>query len=295
MMSTYTPEDPSDDGIERMPSGVPKAPKGSESRVRIAHLAEMKRTGRPIAMVTAYDSTFASIADEAGIDVILVGDSVGMVMHGLETTLPVTMEMMVLHTAAVTRVTERAFVVADMPFLSYQVSPQDAVRNAGRLVQEGGAHGVKVEVGGAAALDAIRAIVDVGIPVMGHVGLVPQSVHQLSGFRKQGKTEPEAKLIRDLARAQVELGVFSLVIESVPEDLAAIIAKEVRVPCIGIGAGNAVDGQVLVMHDILGLLPHSPPFAKKYLDLRAGALRAFRKYGRDVRERLFPPAKPEGK
>lgn len=289
-MSTYKQDKKAteQDDIERLPSGVPKAPKGSEKRVRVAHLLAMKRTGRPIAMVTAYDSTFAEIADEAGMDIILVGDSAGMVMHGFETTLPVTMEMMLMHTAAVARVTKHAMVVADMPFLSYQVSVEEAVRNAGRFMQEAGAHAVKLEVGSPAGLDAVQAIVATGIPVMGHVGLLPQSVHQLSGYKKQGTTPADAKHILELAKAQEKMGIFSLVVENVPPELGDSIARKLKVPCIGIGAGRKMDGQVLVMHDILGLTSYSPPFARKYLDLRAGALRAFRKYARDVRERQFP-------
>ncbi len=267
---------------------VPPAPKGTETKVRIAHLWEMKRIGRPIVMVTAYDACFSQIADEAGVDMILVGDTLGMVVHGHETTLPVTMDMMVMHTAAVTRGSRRAFVVADMPFMSYQASVEDAVRNAGRLVQESGAQAVKLEGHSDRVLDAIKAIVDSGIPVVGHVGLLPQSVHAMSGYRVQGKTAEDAERIKLMAKAQEECGAFAVVLECVPRELSRQISQELKIPTIGIGAGDGCDGQVLVMQDLLGLTEKPPRFIKKYVDLRAGALRAFRKYARDVREHLYP-------
>jgi len=266
---------------------VPSAPRGVERKVRIAHLHEMKRIGRPIAMATAYDATMAAIADEGGMDIVLVGDSVGMVVHGFETTIPVTMEMMEMHVAAVGRGAKRSLIVADMPFLSYQTSVEDAVRNAGRLVQAG-AEAVKLEGFGERVLESVKAIVESGMPVMGHIGLVPQSVHALSGYRVQGRTEEDAERICRLARAQQEAGAFAIVAECIPASLAAKLAKELAVPLIGIGSGDACDGQVLVSSDFLGLTAKPPRFARKYVDLRAAAVRAFRKYGRDVRERLFP-------
>ncbi|MBI5153740.1 3-methyl-2-oxobutanoate hydroxymethyltransferase [Candidatus Poribacteria bacterium] len=248
----------------------------------------MKRAGRPIAMITAYDTCFAAIADESGMDVILVGDSLGMVVHGFETTLPVTMDMTVLHTQAVVRGAPRALVVADMPFMSYQTSTEEAVRNAGRLMKEGGAQAVKLEARADSSLERISAIVDAGIPVMGHLGLVPQSIHALSGYRVQGRQQPEAERLIKLAAAQERAGAFAIVLECVPRDLASRISSELTIPTIGIGAGAGCDGQVLVMHDMLGFTQEAPKFVRKYANLRAGALRAFRKYARDVRERSFP-------
>lgn len=274
-------------------SKVPPAPKGMERQVRLSHIQECKRLGRPIVMVTAYDAFFARCADLAGVDMVLVGDSLGMVVHGHETTLPVTMDMMVLHTQAVSRGARRPLVVADMPFMSFQPSIELAVRNAGRLVQEGGAQAVKMEGFSDRAIEAMRAIVDSGIPVMGHVGLLPQAVHASSGYRMQGKSKEEAERLMLLARAQQEAGAFCVVIEYMPDELSQEITRTLRIPTIGIGAGAGCDGQVLVMHDVLGLTDYSPPFAKKYADLRAATLRAFRKYSRDVRERLFPEEKGE--
>lgn len=270
------------------PPKVPPAPAGVARKVRIAHIRQMKDAGRPIVMTTAYDSCFGALVDEAGTDIVLVGDSLGMVMYGNDSTIPVTMDMMVLHTRAVRAGVRRALLLADMPFLSFQSGADQAVCNAGRLVQEGGAEAVKLEAAGDRTLEAIRAIVEAGIPVCGHVGLVPQSVHALSGYRVQGRSPESADRIRRMAVAQQEAGAFAIVLECIPEALAAEITKTLRIPTIGIGAGPACDGQVLVMHDLLGLTASPPPFAKRYANLRAGALRAFRKYGRDVRERLWP-------
>jgi len=270
---------------------VPEAPAGSERKVRLRHLKQMKKAGRPIVMTTAYDACFAQLADRSNADMILVGDSLGMVVYGHENTLNVTMDMMVRHTAAVSKASNRAFIIADMPFMSFQVSIEEAIRNAGRLIAEGGAEAVKIEGFGQRTMDVIQAIVDCGIPVMGHVGLVPQSLHALSGFRVQGKNPSDADRIELLATAQEKSGVFAMVLENVPEELGAKISKKVSVPVIGIGAGGKVDGQVLVMHDILGLSASVPPFAQTYIDLSAASLRAFRKYGRDVREKYFPEKK----
>ncbi len=271
---------------------IPEAPPGSEKRVRIHHLHQMKTARRPVVMVTAYDATFARLADLGGADVVLVGDSLGMVVHGLPDTTCVTMEMMELHTRAAARGIQRSFLVADLPFMSYHACTEDAVRNAGRLMQAG-AHGVKIEGFSERVLESIKAIVQCGIPVMGHVGLVPQSVHALGGFRKQGRDPQQAENLIMFAQAQQECGAFGLVVEHVPAELGKRMSEAVSIPVIGIGAGNHTDGQVLVMHDLLGLSDRQPGFARRYVDLSAASVRAFRKFGRDVRERSFP-GEPEG-
>lgn len=272
---------------DKSPSGVPAPPRGVEKKVRIAHLHEMKRIGRRIAMLTAYDATMAALADRAGIDMLLVGDSAGNVVHGFETTLPVSMEMMRIHTQAVARGAQRAFIVADLPFLSYQPSIRDAVLNAGLLMKDGAA-AVKLETSSPALLDTTRAIVASGIPVMGHLGLTPQSVNALSGFRVQGRGGDAAKRLMEAAIAQEEAGAFALVLECVPAAVAEEISGRLSIPVIGIGAGTGCDGQVLVMHDILGLTTNPPRFSQTYADVGSAALRAFRKYARDVREGHFP-------
>lgn len=242
--------------------------------------------GRPekLAVVTAYDYTSARVCDEAGVDAILVGDSVGMVVQGHPTALPVTLDQMIYHTRCVTRGARRALVVADLPFLTYQVSPRQAVRNAGRLLKFGGAQAVKLE-GGVRMREAVQACVAAGIPVMGHIGLTPQSYHQLGGFKVQRDAEA---LLADAAALE-EAGVFALVIESVPVELSARITAAVRVPTIGIGAGPHCDGQVLVLHDLLGLYPDlQPRFVKRYADL-AGVMRAaVAAYCQEVRAGTFP-------
>jgi 3-methyl-2-oxobutanoate hydroxymethyltransferase len=241
-----------------------------------------------IAVVTAYDASFARLADRAGADVVLVGDSVGMVVQGHASTLPVTLDDMVYHTRAVVRGVERAHVVADMPFMSYQASLEDGMRAAGRLVKEGGAEAVKLE-GGVEVADLIARLVSSGIPVMGHVGMTPQSVHAFGGFKVQGRTEAQRQHILAAAQAVSEAGAYALVIESVPRALAAEITGAVRALTIGIGAGPACDGQVLVMHDLLGLNPDwKPRFARRYADLGAEALRAFGAFFDDVRAGNFP-------
>ncbi len=278
-----------EDEVEQVYSPkVPPAPPGVARKVRIQHLLEMKQSGRPIAMVTAYDASMAALADEGGIDVILVGDSVGNVVHGFETTLPVTMDMMIMHVQAASRGAQRALIVADMPFMSYQASIETAITNAGRLIKEGGAAAVKVENCGERSLQAIKAIVDCGIPVMGHIGLTPQSVHALSGYRVQGRTEEQAAELLEYAARIEEAGAFAIVLELTSDAIAREITSRVSIPTIGIGAGVGCDGQVLVINDMLGLTENPPRFVKKYCDLRAGVLRAVRKYSRDVRERTFP-------
>ena len=258
------------------------------NRVTIHTLHEMKQRGEAIAMLTAYDYPTAALLDQAGIDMILVGDTLGMVVHGFETTLPVTMDMMVLHCQAVTRGAKRPLIVADMPFMSYQTSVADARRNAARLLAEGGADAVKVE-GGAFIVPTIKALTEAGIAVMGHIGLTPQSVSVFGGYKTQGKSlEAARKLIAD-ARAIEEAGAFALVIEAIPARLAALISGQVGIPTIGIGAGAGCDGQVLVTHDMLGLFERfTPRFVKKYADLSTSLREAFAAYCADVRARDFP-------
>ena len=257
-------------------------------RVTVPHLARLKREGQAIAMVTAYDATFARLVDEAGVDVILVGDSLGMVMQGHPHTLEVTLEHMAYHARCVRRAVQRAHLVVDLPFMSYQVSPEQALMSAGRLIQEGGAEAVKLE-GGARTVDAVRKIVSAGIPVMGHVGLTPQSVHEFGGFRVQGRDEGTADRLRQDALALQDAGAYSLVLEGIPAALARQVSESLAIPTIGIGAGVGCDGQVLVMQDLLGLDDRfRPRFVKRYLEL-AGVVRgAFAEFVKDVRERRFP-------
>ncbi|NNF84479.1 MAG: 3-methyl-2-oxobutanoate hydroxymethyltransferase, partial [Deltaproteobacteria bacterium] len=240
--------------------------KGAD-KVTILDFARWKEKGERIVMLTAYDVLFARIFDEVGVDSILVGDSLGQVVLGLPNTLGVTMEDMVRHTGAAARGTKRAFLLADMPFLSYQPGPEEAIRNAGRLIQAG-AEGVKRE-GGRNVENTIRAIVRSEIPVMGHVGLTPQSVHRMGGYRVQGKEEAQRQQLRDDARAVEEAGAFSVVLEGMPADLAGEITEELTVPTIGIGAGPRCDGQILVMHDLLGLFEEfRPKFVKRFGELK---------------------------
>jgi 3-methyl-2-oxobutanoate hydroxymethyltransferase len=260
-------------------------------KIRTTDLKTMKAEGRKITVLTAYDAAMARIFDNAGIDVLLVGDTLGMVVLGFDTTLPVSMEDMVRHTRAVTRGAGQALVVADMPFLSYQVSVPEAVRNAGRLLQEGGAAAVKIE-GGRPALDVARRLVDIGIPVMGHLGLTPQSIHRLGGYRMQARTEEAAAALVEEARALEEAGVFAIVLESIPDQVAADVTAALTIPTIGIGAGPFCDGQVLVCHDILGLYDgYVPPFAKQYANLTETISTAVEEYAREVREGVFPPTR----
>ena len=257
-------------------------------RVRVPDLIEKKRRGEKLVVLTAYDFPMAQLMDRAGVDVLLVGDSLGNVVLGYETTLPVTMEAMLHHTAAVSRGTRRALVVADMPFLAAQVSVAEAVRNAGRLISEGGASAVKIE-GGRPVADVIRRLVDIGIPVMGHLGLTPQSVHQLGGYRQQARGEEAAARLLDEAHVLGEAGAFSLVLESVPATAARNVTQALAIPTIGIGAGPDCDGQVLVSYDMLGLSQgHAPPFVKRYADLSAAILAAVREYASEVRAGRYP-------
>jgi 3-methyl-2-oxobutanoate hydroxymethyltransferase len=258
-------------------------------RIRISHLKDRKQRREKFAVLTAYDATMARLLERAGVDVLLVGDSVAMAVLGYESTLPITLEVMIHHTAAVVRGTERALVIADMPFLTYQVTTAEAVRNSGRLLKDAGAAAVKME-GGRAITGVVRRLVDVGIPVMGHLGVLPQSVHQLSGYRQRGRDAREADLIFTDALALQDAGAFALILESVPAALAAKITAELEIPTVGIGAGPDCDGQVLVSSDMLGLYDQAvPPFVKRYANLADVVTAAARAYLDDVREGRYPP------
>lgn len=256
--------------------------------IRIPHLIKKKHDGQKIAMLTAYDATMAGLLDRAGIDVLLVGDSLGTVILGYETTLPVTLDAIVYHTKAVVRGAKRALVVADLPFLSYQTGIPDAIRSAGRLLQEGGAAAVKLE-GGAAMAETVQRLVEIGIPVMGHIGLTPQSVHSLGGFRAVGKTQNEAEALLESALALEQAGAFAVVLESVPSEVARKITERLKVPTIGIGAGPHCDGQVLVSYDALGLFDaFVPRFVKQYAKLGEAVVAAAKDYIADVQAGRFP-------
>lgn len=256
-------------------------------RVTTTRLAEMKAAGERIVMVTAYDAPGARAADAAGVDAILVGDSLGMTVLGYESTLPVTMGDMVRSTAAVARGTSHALVVADLPFLSYQVSVEDAVRNAGRLLVEGSAQAVKLE-GGVEVADLVGVLVDTGIPVMGHVGLTPQSVNVFGGYKTQGKdTEGAVDLIEDCLALEAA-GAFAVVLELVPAELAHLVSEELTIPTIGIGAGVACDGQVQVFHDVLGIGDFTPRHARRYAEIGEAITTALAAYASDVRSGSFP-------
>ncbi len=247
-----------------------------------------KERGEPITMLTAYDYPTALALEEAGIDAILVGDSLGMVVLGYETTLPVTMDDMIRHSQAVRRGAKTPLLIGDMPFLAYQADVAEAVRNAGRFLKEGGMDAVKLE-GGREVVATVRAIADAGIPVMGHIGLTPQSIHKLGGFRTQGKTAAAARRLIEDAHALEEAGCFSIVLESVPEPVARLISQRLHIPTIGIGAGPGCDGQVLVTHDLLGLFDRfTPRFVKRYAELHAEMKRAFHAYIADVAAGTFP-------
>ena len=258
------------------------------ARVTIPTLLEWKKNKRKITALTAYDYSFARFLDETEIDIVLVGDSLGMVSLGYENTLPVTMADMIHHTRAVRRGIHRALVVGDMPFMSYQVSDQEAIQNAGRFIKEGGAEAVKLE-GGAQVLDRVQALVQAGISVMGHVGLTPQSVHQLGGYKVQGKNFLNARQIKKDALGLQKAGAFAVVIEGIPADLAAEITAELNIPTIGIGAGPQCDGQILVTQDMLGMnLDFSPKFVKKFADVGTTIQSALKDYIEEVRSGSFP-------
>jgi 3-methyl-2-oxobutanoate hydroxymethyltransferase len=262
----------------------------TRDKVTVRTLRRMKERGEKITMLTAYDYPMARTVDEAGIDVILVGDSVGMVVLGHPTTLPVTMDDMVHHSKAVVRGVARAQVVVDLPFMSYQVGREDALRNAGRLVKEGGAEAVKME-GGHEVLDSVEALVAAGIPVMGHLGLTPQAYHRMGGYRIQARSAEEAdRLLKDAAALE-RAGIFALVLEGIPAGVARRVTEALVVPTIGIGAGPFCDGQVLVTHDILGLQEDlSPKFVKRYAQGRQLFVEAMRRFADEVRAGAFPAA-----
>jgi 3-methyl-2-oxobutanoate hydroxymethyltransferase len=262
----------------------------SPRRVRAPDLALMKARGERVVMLTAYDATMAQLLDRAGIDVLLVGDSLGQVILGLDTTIPVTLDAMIHHTRAVTRGATRALIVADMPFLTYQVSAEEALRNAARLFQEGGAAAVKLE-GGRHVAEVVRRLTAAGLPVMGHVGLTPQHVHRLGGMRQQAREERGAQeLIRD-ALALEEAGAFAIVVEAVPDAVAEAVTSRLKIPTIGIGAGPRCDGQVLVSYDMLGLFDaFAPSFVRQYARLGDMILSAAKEFASDVRQGAYPPA-----
>ena len=260
-------------------------------RVTASQIKEMKKQGEKIAMITAYDYSMAKLVDEAGMPIILVGDSLGMVILGYESTIPVTMDEMIHHTKAVVRGTKHALIIGDMPFMTYQISIEDALRNAARFIQEGGAQAIKLE-GGEAVAEKVSRIVAAGIPVQGHIGLTPQSIHQLGGYKVQGKTaEVAARLLND-AEALEAAGVFSIVIECVPTPLAKLITERVSVPTIGIGAGKHCDGQVQVINDLLGMYTDFvPKHAKQYAKLHESISSAVSDYISEVKSEKFPTSK----
>lgn len=260
----------------------------SPAKITTAVFRLKKKRGDPLTMLTAYDFLTARAVDRSGVDSILVGDSLGMVMLGYENTIPVTMDEMLHHCRAVSRGASRALLIGDMPFMSYQISRSEAVRNAGRFLQEAGMDAVKLE-GGAERLDAIKGILDAGIPVLGHLGLTPQSVHQLGGFKAQGTTAAAAGKLLDEAQLLDEAGCFGIVLESVPDRIAEYITDQISIPTIGIGAGAGCDGQVLVTHDLLGLFDKfTPKFVKQYAQLHQDIDTALRSYKDEVETGEFP-------
>jgi len=264
------------------------APTTERKKVTISDLQAKKDQGQRITMVTAYDYPNGVLVDKAGIDIILVGDSLAMVVLGYENTVPVTMDEMILHCQAVARGAKHPLLVGDMPFMSYEVSIQEAVRNAGRFLKEGKMDVVKLE-GGKDRAEVVRAIVTAGIPVMGHIGLTPQTISKLGGFKTQGKSvESAVKLVED-ALALEEAGCFSIVLEAIPDRLATLITKKIKIPTIGIGAGAGTDGQVLVLHDMLGLFDRfTPKFVKKYANLSETGVKALQQYVDEVEKGVFP-------
>ena len=256
--------------------------------VSVHELLAMKERGERIVCLTCYDALFARLLDESGVDILLVGDSVNQVLAGGETTLSATLEQMIYHTRIVRRGASRALVVCDLPFLSYQISKEEAIKNAGRVMAETGCHAVKLE-GGKPMAQTVRALVDVGIPVMGHLGLTPQSVHALGGYRVQGRDEKTAERLKEDAKALEDAGAFAIVLELVPAPLASQITKSLTIPTIGIGAGPACDGQVLVLHDMLGLNDKFvAKFVKRYAALAEDVREAVRLYAAEVREGRYP-------
>ena len=263
----------------------------SPDKITIPKIKEKKSQGEKITMLTAYDYPMARIIDQVGVDILLVGDSLGNVILGYPNTLPVTMEEMLHHTRAVARGCKRALLVADMPYLSYHIDTKETIRNAGRFIKEGGAEAVKVE-GGKKRREVISRILDLEIPVMGHIGLTPQSIHQMGGYRVQGSTLDQSLTLVEEARLLEETGVFSIVLEGIPEEVAQMITQQVSIPTIGIGAGSFCDGQVLVVHDILGFFEEfQPKFVRRYANLHQEIEKAVRQFFSDVREGKFPSEK----
>jgi 3-methyl-2-oxobutanoate hydroxymethyltransferase len=271
---------------KRPASGVRPPP--ARTKISAPGIVEMKRRGELIAALTAYDYPTARLADEAGADLLLVGDSLGTVVLGYESTLPVTVEDVLHHTRAVARARPNALLVADMPFMSYQVSVEQAVENAGRFIQQGGADAVKLE-GGERVVPAVRRLVEIGIPVMGHLGLTPQSVLAFGGYKVQARGEADQERLLREARLLEEAGAFAIVLEGIPARLGAMTSRALAIPTIGIGAGSGCDGQVLVSHDLLGFfLGRVPKFVRRYADLAATVREAFGQYVEDVKARRFP-------
>lgn len=262
-------------------------------RVTVKSLVDMKALGEKISMLTAYDYTMAKIVDSAGIDVILVGDSASNVMAGHETTLPITLDQMIYHASSVVRAIERALVVVDLPFGSYQSDPKEALRSSIRIMKESGGHAVKLE-GGKEVKDSIKRILAAGIPVMGHLGLTPQSIYKFGTYTVRAKEEAEAEKLKEDAKMLEKIGCFAVVLEKVPAKLAQEVAESISIPVIGIGAGNGVDGQVLVVHDMIGMTHEfNPRFLRRYLDLYAEMTDAFKQYNDDVKSGDFPNEKEQ--
>ncbi|MBN2104594.1 3-methyl-2-oxobutanoate hydroxymethyltransferase [bacterium] len=260
-------------------------------KITVPEIMGMKSAGEKIACLTAYDWCFAALLDQVGLDIVLVGDSASMVYAGYETTIPITMEQMLYHTQCVSRGVKRALLIADMPFLSFQISPEETLRNAGRFLKEGRAEGVKIE-GGEPMAETIHRITDVGIPVMGHLGLTPQSIKVFGGYRIRGKDEREAEILKNDARILEQAGVFALVLEKIPATLAKEISGSIAIPTIGIGAGPDCDGQILVTHDLLGLFEEfKPKFVRKYAELAKTMRDAFSNYVKDVKSGTFPSSR----
>jgi 3-methyl-2-oxobutanoate hydroxymethyltransferase len=263
-------------------------PKNDKDKVTVPSIIEMKNRREKIAALTAYDTLMGEMLDNAGIDIILVGDSVGMVLAGFDKTLPVTMDMMLYHTKSVARGVQRALLVADMPFLSYQTSIDSAVANAGRFLQEAGAEAVKLE-GGKPVVQTISRLVSLGIPVMGHLGLTPQSINQFGSYRVIGKDKVSSQQLIDNALILQDAGVFAIVLEKIPAKVAQIITQKLAIPTIGIGAGPHCDGQVLVSHDMLGIFDKfKPKFVRRYAEIGQNMRIAFKKYCEDVKKEKFP-------
>lgn len=258
------------------------------SKITTQTIVQMKQNGEKISMLTAYDYTMAQIIDQAGVDIILVGDSASNVMAGFETTVPITLDNMIYHTSCVVRGVSQALVIADLPFMSYQVTPKEALISAGRMMKEAGAHAVKLE-GGKTIVDTVSKIVNAGIPVMGHLGLTPQSIYKFGTYKVRAKEEQEAEELIQDAKLLEEAGCFSIVLEKIPATLAERVSKEVSIPTIGIGAGVGCDGQVLVIHDMLGMnKDFSPRFLRRYADIHTTMTGAVQNYIKDVKSKDFP-------